>query len=208
MRLGLASCPGPYSSDYQMAKPRLTDARVTALEPRQSDYVEWCGNLPGFGCRVRPSGAKSLIIQYDFGGRKGVTRRITLGKFPTLGVELARKEGGKILAKVALGEDVAAERSTKRSALTMAELCDEYVTQGCGHKKASTIATDRGRIERHIKPLLGDKRITEIIKADLAKWVRDVANGATAADVKTGKRGRAIVTGGKGAATRRRGQIG
>ncbi|UXN62884.1 site-specific integrase [Phyllobacterium sp. A18/5-2] len=69
-------------------------------------------------------------------------------------------------------------------------------------KKASTIATDRGRIERHIKPLLGSKRVGEITSQDISKFLRDVANGKTATDIKTKKRGRSIVKGGKGTATR------
>ena len=185
-----------------MAKDKLTDAVASRLKVTGKDYVEWCGQLPGFGCRVRASGSKTLIVQYDFGGRKGSTRRKTLGKFPTVSVEAARKEAKEILAKVQLGVDPVAERSKARAALTLAELCDEYLTEGCGHKKASTIATDKGRIERHIKPLLGRQSINQISKADVAKFVRDVANGATAVDEKTGKQGRAIVTGGKGTATR------
>ncbi|MGJ3628494.1 hypothetical protein AB5I41_18990 [Sphingomonas sp. MMS24-JH45] len=85
---------------------------------------------------------------------------------------------------------------------TVAELCDEYLLKGCGHKKASTVTTDKGRIERHIKPRLGTKKIGDVKRTDIRRFLEDVAEGKTAADVKTGKHGRAIVTGGKGAATR------
>ncbi len=44
--------------------------------------------------------------------------------------------------------------------------------------KASTIATDTGRIERHIKPLLGKKRIGEIVEAiDGSEFVFPAASG-------------------------------
>lgn len=185
-----------------MSKPKLTIAAVKALEPRLSDYVQWCGVLPGFGVRVRPSGSKSFIVQYDFGGRNGVTRKVTVGTYGKLTVDQARKEAERILAKAQLGEDVAGERSKRRGELTVAQLCDEYLAEGCEGKKASTLATDRGRIERHIKPLLGRKRISEVERGDIERFMRDVANGKTAADEKTGKHGRARVTGGKGAATR------
>lgn len=185
-----------------MTKPKLTDPRVIALKPRPSDYVEWCGHLPGFGVRIRPTGSKSLVIQYDFGGRKGVTRRVTLGAFPKVGVEEARKKAKEILAKVALGEDVAAERSKQRAAVTMAELCDVYLKKGCKHKKASTIATDKGRIERHIKPLLGKRAVNLITKADVKKFVHDVAEGKTAKALTNEQGNRVVVTGGEGTATR------
>lgn len=185
-----------------MSKPKLTKTAVEALAGREKPFVAWCGLLPGFGCGVRPSGSKSFIVQYDFGGRNGVTRKVTLGRYPTVTVEQARKEAEKILAQARLGTDIAGERTKRRGELTVAQLCDEYVAEGCEGKKASTLATDRGRIERHIKPLLASKRISEVARGDIERFMRDVANGKTATDQKTGKHGRSIVTGGKGAATR------
>jgi integrase len=92
--------------------------------------------------------------------------------------------------------------------MTVAQFCDLYLAEGCDTKKASTLVSDRGRIERHIKPLLGKKRVSEIDRADVERFMRDVANGKTATDVKTGKFGRAIVEGGKGTATRTVGLLG
>src|SRR5690606_24222509 len=122
---------------------------VDRLEPRQSDYVTWCGDLPGFGVRVRPSGRKSFIVQYDFEGK---TRKVTVGTYSPLTVEQARERAKELLAKVQLGEDVAAKPAVEVNP-TVTELCDEYLLRGCGHKKASTKVTDKGCIERHIKPL-------------------------------------------------------
>lgn len=90
----------------------------------------------------------------------------------------------------------------------MAELCEQYLLHGCGTKKASTLATDRGRIERHIKPLMGRRKVQEVTRADVKKFLQDIARGKTAADIKTGKRGRAIVRGGQGTATRTVGLLG
>ncbi|MFA4940006.1 tyrosine-type recombinase/integrase [Brevundimonas sp.] len=185
-----------------MNKPKLTKPRLDALATRQTDYVEWCGDLPGFGVRVRPSGSKSFIVQYDFGGRNGVTRKVTVGKADKITLAEARKQAQAILAKAELGGDEAGERAKRRGEMTVAQLCDEYLAEGCEDKKASTLATDKGRIERHIKPLLGTRRIGEIERGDIERFMRAVANGKTAIDVKTGKQGRAIVTGGKGTATR------
>jgi integrase len=69
-------------------------------------------------------------------------------------------------------------------------------------KKASTLATDRSNIERHIKPLLGRKRVRSLTRLDVEKFQRDVATGKTAVDVRTKPRGRAIVRGGEGTAAR------
>jgi len=51
------------------------------------------------------------------------------------------------------------------------QLCDLYLadaeagrllTRRKAAKKASTIATDKGRIERHIKPLLGSMKVAAV----------------------------------------------
>jgi integrase len=75
-------------------------------------------------------------------------------------------------------------------------------------KKPSTIATDRGRIERHIKPLLGKMVVVDVDRTDIDKFLHDVATGKTAARIKTGRYGLARVDGGKGTATRTLGLLG
>ena len=185
-----------------MTSKRLTKSVVDGLHPNGQDYVAWCRQLRGFGCRVRPSGHKSFIAMYRAGGRNSAARKVTIGAYGKITVEEARAEATKILAKAELGNDVAAERARARAEMTVSALCNEYLDEGLVNKKPSTIATDKSRIERHIRPLLGRKRIGEVTRGDVAKFLRDVAQGKTARDVKTGKRGRSIVKGGKGAATR------
>jgi integrase len=76
-------------------------------------------------------------------------------------------------------------------------------------KKPSTIVTDTGRIERHIIPLLGTRRVKDLTKADINKVLKDIMAGKTRVSVKTKKlRGKAIVRGGAGTATRTVGLLG
>jgi len=186
-----------------MKVAKLTKTAVDGLGASDKPYVAWCGTLPGFGISVRPSGSKSFIAQYDFGGRRGATRRVTIGAYgKPWTAEKARKEAETILRNAKSGIDHAADKARRRAEMTVAELCDEYLNEGCDQKKQRTVSTDRGRIERHIKPLLGKRRISEIERGDVERFMRDVASGKTATDAKTGKHGRARVTGGKGAATR------
>jgi integrase len=51
-------------------------------------------------------------------------------------------------------------------------------------------------------------RVPDVKRADISRFLQDVAAGKTAVDVKTGARGRAIVRGGKGTATRTVGLLG
>ena len=138
-----------------------------------------------------------------------MVRRITLGRPSTsFTPELARKKALTILGAVAGGDDPADERAKLRREMTVAQLCDLYIAEGCEAKRKSTVLTDRGRIERHIKPLIGRKRVGEVTRGDIDRFLRDIAIGKTKADVRTGPHGRAIVEGGKGTATRTVGLLG
>jgi integrase len=185
-----------------MTARRLTKQVVEELVPRGVDYVVWCGKLPGFGCRVRTTGHKSFIVMYRAGGRNATPRKVTIGVYGKLTVEQAREEAGKILAKAELGEDVALQRARTRAEMTVSELCDEYMREGVDHKKPSTLASDVSRIECHIRPLLGRKRIGAVTRADISQFLRDVGMGKARRNVKTRKHGRSIVRGGRGAASR------
>ena len=59
-----------------------------------------------------------------------------------------------------------------------------------------------------MKPLIGHTRLVELTRSDLERFMIDVAAGKTAVDEPTRRRGRAIVTGGKGTATRVVGMLG
>jgi integrase len=196
--------------------PRLAKRLIDDL-PSQSarETVFWDDELPGFGLRMKSSGAKSFLIQYR--NANGRSRRLTLGRYGVLTPDEARRLAKKALADVAHGLDPAEIRQANRRALTIAELCREYMEKANAGlmisrrglpKKASTLAYDQGRVERHIVPLIGHRPIKDVTSADIRAFQRDVTVGKTAIDVKTKARGRAIVKGGRGAATRTLGLLG
>jgi integrase len=189
---------------------KLTKAAIDRAHSRPEDYFLWDSELKGFGIKIAKGGRKSYVCQYRVGnGRTAPSRRMTIGAHgPPWTVDQARAEARKILGRAANGEDPAKEKQDEKKQITVAQLCDLYLEQGMGTKKPSTIATDRGRIERHIKPLLGNKKVPAVTRADIKRFLQDVANGKTSTDVKTGLRGRAIVRGGKGTASRTVGLLG
>ena len=143
-------------------------------------------------------------------------RRYTVAQYGNLTLDEAREEAKDILRRVAKGEDPLRTRTQDRqkvlsTAQTVADLCDDYmrdaeaglVTYRGRPKKASTLAVDRGRIDRHIKPLLGDKLARDVTRPEIEWAMHAVRLGKTAANVKTKKpRGRTIVKGGPTAASR------
>ena len=193
-----------------MAAIKLTKRAVDSIAPTHQAAFFFDTELKGFGLKVMPSGVKTFIVEYrpGAGGRNTPKRRLTIGRVGALTPDEARDLAKGALARVHAGEDPAGDKAKARAEMTFGEVCDLYLAEGCETKKATTIATDKGRIERHIKPLLGKKRIGEITRPDVEKFMRDVAAGKTAADVKTKARGRAIVEGGKGTATRTVGLLG
>ena len=189
---------------------KLTKSTIDGAAPKEADYFLWDGELKGFGIKIARGGRKSYVCKYRVGnGRTAPTRRMTIGAHGSpWTVDQARSEARKLLGRAANGEDPAKEKQEEKRQITVAQLCDIYLENGVGTKKASTIATDRGRIERHIKPLLGRKKVPDVTRADIKRFLQDVASGKTSLDQKTGLRGRAIVTGGKGTATRTVGLLG
>jgi integrase len=189
--------------------PKLSKRTVDAIRPDPAgrDVFVWDsgdGALKGFGVRMKPSGTASWLVQYrTFEGR---TRRLVLGKLSVLTPDEARRLAGDKLREVARGGDPSAERHrTRREALTIAGLADTYLAEGPAekpNKKVSSWATDRSNIERHIKPLLGRNPVVALTAGDVAKFQTDIAAGKSKADIKTKKRGRAIVEGGPGTAAR------
>jgi integrase len=193
-----------------MPSAKITKSVVDNAYPEAADWFLWDTELKGFGLKVSKGGRKSYVCQYrTAGGRSGDDRRLTIGQHGSpWTVEMARSEAKQVLGRAANGEDPALEKQDLKKRLSVAELCDQYLQHGCGTKKASTLATDKGRIEHHIKPLIGRKKVQDITRADVKKFLQDIAQGKTAADIKTGKRGRAIVRGGQGTATRTVGLLG
>ena len=198
------------NNEFPSMNSKLTKALIDRSHPRENDYFIWDGELKGFGIKISKGGRKSYVCKYSVGsGRSAPTRRMTIGAHGSpWTVDQARKEVRKILGRAANGHDPAKEKQDQKNQITISQLCELYLEQGVATKKASTIATDKGRIERHIKPLLGKKKVPSVTRADIKRFIQDVANGKTAADVKTRAHGRAIVRGGKGAASRTVGLLG
>ena len=186
---------------------RAVDLILAAGVPvGQSELYAWDADIPGFGMRVKASGVASYLIQYR--NKFGRSRRFTLGRCAVLAPEEARRKAKLLLASVLAGGDPADERAGFRNDLTIADLCDVYLAEGCGSKKPGTLSMDRSRIERHVKPLLGHIKVGALNRAAVERFSLDVANGRSARDQKTASRGRSIVRGGKGVATRTLGMLG
>jgi integrase len=184
---------------------KITKRQVDAIRPGVGDRFLWDSELKGFGLKVTPGGRKVYILQYRMGGRGLPVKRYTIGNHGDYTPDGARAVAEKLRGGIRNNVDPGAAKrraiEEQRAAVTIKKLCEQYL-QNPPPKKASTLAVDMGRIARHIVPLLGSKQVRDVTPGDIRRFMAAVAAGKTKADIKTGKHGRAIVKGGRGAATR------
>jgi len=185
-------------------RAKITKRVVDGVEPMGATYLVRDSEVRGFVLVVTPAGAKSYAVDYRAGsGRGSPKRRLTIGKHGSPWTpETARIEAKRLLAEVAAGRDPATARQEDRKALTFGELIDLYLREGVGHKKHSTLKADRGRIEHHLRPLLGKLRADRIVRADVEQMRNAVTAGKTAERIESGdkRRSGSMATGGKGVA--------
>ena len=197
-----------------MSSKRIGLKEVRALGPGETI---WDAAVPSFGARRQKGPAVAYVLK--FRTAEGRQRWHTIGRHGAPWTpEMAREEARRLLGEVVRGTDPSADRSAKRTALTVAELCDQYygdaeagrlLTRRKASKKASTLLTDKGRIQRHIIPLLGRLSVPAVSGDDIDAFMHAVADGKTAGRTKTAKkRGLAHVRGGKGTASRTVGLLG
>ena len=194
----------------------LTIKSVEKLSLNSVEWDEGKGSVSGFGIRRRTG--KTVVYVLKYRTLDGRQRWHTIGRHGAPWTpDLARNEALRLLGEVVKGDDPAGHKQERRKAATVADLCEAYLeaakagrllTRRRAVKKATTLATDKGRIERHIKPLLGSLKALAVTRADIERFRDAVTDGETKARIKTGKHGLARVTGGRGTATRTMGLLG
>ena len=114
-----------------MAGQKITKRVVDNLKVGPSEYLAWDVQLPGFGVRVRPTGAKSYIVYYyrAGSGRGAPQRRYTIGAVGKITPDKARERAKVILGAVAQGEDPASQKARERQAPTVAVLADRFLAE-------------------------------------------------------------------------------
>jgi integrase len=123
----------------------------------------WDDKIKGFGVRVFPSGKKSFLVTYR--NATNTKRFYTIGNYPDLTLEQARKLAKQKLLEVSSGEDPQATRKNRKAEMTFAELAEQYLAYSKEHKRS--FRSDSQRLRDHILPVFGKRKLSEITLARL-----------------------------------------
>ncbi|MCB1464562.1 MAG: site-specific integrase [Nitratireductor sp.] len=148
--------------------PSLTKRVVDAITPTDKPVYLWDDELRGFGLQILPSGTKSFVVQYR--NAVGRSRRLTIGRYGTFTPDEARKAARDALHVVARGGDPVENRQALKTAPTVADLLDRYLSD---HVKRQNAATTQAEVERlvdkHVRPRLGVMKVAGVTTSDIAK---------------------------------------
>src|SRR4051812_22021592 len=172
-----------------------TTSRIGAKEIRNlgADCTLWDTRVAGFCARRRKSEAVVYALKYRTA--EGRQRWHTIGRHGAPWTpDTAREEARRLLGEVVKGADPAGEKLAARHAVTVTELCRQYLAdaeagrllvRGGRPKKPGTLVCDRGRIEGHIVPLLGRLPVAAVTRQDVERFMHAVAAGDSARYSKT-----------------------
>ena len=147
---------------------RITKKTVDALTPREREYMLWDRDIKGFGVRVHPSGRKVYLVKYRHHGR--VIKK-TIGPHGTIPPAAARGRAAEIITVAKTGRNLAGQvlQRPADDAATMHDLArrflGEYVPAHCKPSSAHSYGI---AIRQHVLPPLGNRRVADITRGDIA----------------------------------------
>ena len=156
----------------------LTDALLRSIKPGEKLIEYWDTRVSGLCLRISPGGVRTWTFRYR---PKDSTsfKRLSLGRYPEVGLSLARQRAQEKRVEVAGGADPQGERKAKRaaSALTFDSLADDYLERYAKPRKRSW-ANDALYLRAHVRPTWGPRPATRISRADAAALLDTIAKAA------------------------------
>lgn len=127
-------------------KQPLTDLLLRKLKGSEERVEIWDAKIPGFGVRVSPIGTKAFILLYRFRGRP---QRLTLGRYPVLGLGEAREMAKNALNRVARGIDPKQGKEVSPKSHLFSDVVEEFVRVHCTQRNRESTRKETARILEH-----------------------------------------------------------
>jgi hypothetical protein len=163
--------PGKSGPNKEVLNPpsnrfSFTQTRLATLPIPEKDRVTYHDTAcPGLSLRVSSNGILAFTVMRRMNGRPS---RVTVGRFPDISVEIARREAQQIMGKIAGGINPAQEKRAIRRETTVNELFADYLElHAKAHKK--TWQEDERRFKSHIAQW-GNRRLSEITTPEIQSW--------------------------------------
>lgn len=141
----------------------MTQARVGKLPtPSSGQIIYYEDKMPGFGVRISQGGSKSFILRRKVDGR---AQLITLGRFPGLNVDTARKIATEMIGDIARGQNPQDAKRARRDETTLGKLFKDYMDT---HAKLHTRTwqKEQRRFERHLHKWR-NRKLSTILRRDI-----------------------------------------
>lgn len=153
-------------------KVRITDKHLKTmpLPAAGKMRMDYDTELRGFAVRVTAAGFKTFILTYMFNGAE---RRHTIGRFPALTVEIARRRALELRRQVDLGQDPQDEKKRAAREMLIPQLCERYLAEHAIKKRSGH--QDARRIDRFVLPKWRHRRVKDIRRVDVDEIVSPVA---------------------------------
>ncbi|WP_421722475.1 tyrosine-type recombinase/integrase [Alloalcanivorax xenomutans] len=164
-----------------MPRVKLTKTIVAGAQPGETDIELRDTLVPGFFCKVTPTGRKVFMLQYRT--NSGKRRKPSLGLFGELTVEQARTLAQDLLADVRRGNDPSGQKARDRQAPTVKDLCKRFMEDHCiPHNKPLTQKKNQYHIDKYLLPSMGTLKVHEVERADILALMKRLEKTPTQAN--------------------------
>jgi len=158
----------------------ITPKSIEAMKPGEVRREIPDPSLAGLYLVIQPSGAKGWALRYRYAGRP---RKLTLGKWPLMGLAEARAAATEAIEAVELGRDPGAAKKAAKAERIEAQLTErdkiktlvgDYAKRHLAKLKSGDDVSAQFR--RHILPAWGDRDIHEIARRDVIDLLDQIAD--------------------------------
>lgn len=154
-------------------KIRLTKQFIDQQVPGPKDRNFRDDKVRCLKLKLTPTDKTVWVLQFRTKGK--AQRKLTLGNYPEIPPEEARRRATAALAEVAAGKDPVAERRAERTAVTFSVFASRYMTEHARPKKKESSADEDQRLlDKIILPSLGRKKLVGILRVDIQKLHSDL----------------------------------
>ena len=149
----------------------LTERTIRDVKPSAKTSFIWDDKVKGLGVRITPGGTKSYVLFFRTKGRK---RLATLARCAEISLKDARERAGRELAAIREGgSDPLERREAAAAAATVSDLLERFLTVeapariALGRLKPATVEIYRYQANKHILPVIGKRRVTDVQRGDI-----------------------------------------